>query len=83
VEHLLRAREIGLSEGLEYIYTGNVPGQEYENTYCPKCGELLIRRFGFTISEYKITQNKTCPKCGTHIPIVGEYSPTKRGWWIW
>ena len=83
VEHLLKARKIGLSEGLGYIYTGNVPGQEYENTYCPKCGELLIRRFGFTISEYNITPDKTCPKCGTHIPIVGEYSPTKRGWWIW
>jgi len=44
---LEKAREIGLEEGLEYVYLGNVHGHAYENTYCPRCGNLLIRRDGF------------------------------------
>ncbi|HFE53087.1 MAG TPA: AmmeMemoRadiSam system radical SAM enzyme, partial [Bacteroidetes bacterium] len=31
---LKRAREIGLEEGLRYVYSGNVPGDEGEHTYC-------------------------------------------------
>jgi pyruvate formate lyase activating enzyme len=48
--------------GLKYVYIGNVPGHEWENTYCPNCGELLIERFGFEVRS-KITEDK-CPKCG-------------------
>ena len=41
-----RAREIGLRTGLRYVYVGNVPGDEGENTYCYHCAKLLIRRHG-------------------------------------
>ena len=45
---LLRAAEIGREEGLRYVYAGNLPGRvgDLENTYCPKCGELLVERRG-------------------------------------
>lgn len=67
---LRRAREIGLEEGLKYVYEGNVPGEGGENTYCPGCGELLIARWGFSISRYAIKDGR-CPKCGAEIAGVG------------
>ena len=39
VKTLTKAREIGLQAGLKYVYTGNVPGNAGENTFCPSCGE--------------------------------------------
>lgn len=64
VASLKQAREIGLRTGLKYVYTGNVPGEEGENTYCSGCGKLLIRRFGFFIRENNL-RNGACPGCGT------------------
>jgi pyruvate formate lyase activating enzyme len=66
VKTLRRAREIGFEAGLKYVYEGNVPGEGGENTYCPSCKELLIKRFGFTITENKIKDGR-CFKCGTMI----------------
>ena len=62
-------RQIGLSMGLKYVYTGNIPGDDGEHTYCPKCGELLIARYGFEIMANTIKDGK-CPKCGEKIDIV-------------
>ncbi|MDL1957216.1 MAG: AmmeMemoRadiSam system radical SAM enzyme [Candidatus Desulfofervidus auxilii] len=65
-----RAREIGLEEGLHYVYTGNAPGDEGENTYCHNCGKLIIERYGYTITTYNIIEGK-CKYCGIKIPGVG------------
>lgn len=62
-ERLSQARKIGLETGLKYVYTGNVPGDEGENTYCHSCGEKLIGRFGFTLNLMNLNNGK-CPKCG-------------------
>jgi pyruvate formate lyase activating enzyme len=66
---LIRAAEIGYKTGLHYVYAGNRPGEtgKYENTFCPKCGETLIERFGFTVLSNKL-KNGSCFKCGTKIP---------------
>ena len=64
-----RAREIGLEEGLKYVYTGNIPGNAGEDTHCPSCGEVLIRRWGFSVVEYNITNGK-CRFCGEKIDGV-------------
>ncbi len=66
---LRRAREIGLEAGLRYVYEGNVPGENGENTYCHNCGKMLIRRFGYQILENKI-KNSACTYCGTKIDGV-------------
>jgi len=63
VATLRRAREIGLAEGLRYVYEGNVPGEGGENTYCFQCGELLVGRVGYAIGAVRIEDGK-CPKCG-------------------
>ena len=73
---LLRAAEIGKEAGLHFVYLGNLPGQvkEFENTYCPHCGELLVERRGYLISDYRITDEGTCPKCSAAIPGVWHKS---------
>lgn len=67
---LEKARAIGKEAGLNYVYLGNFPGHPYENTYCPKCGHLLIERYGFSVTKYALTQDKKCPNCYEGIPIV-------------
>ena len=67
---LMRAAEIGKKAGLRYVYAGNLPGQvgDLENTRCPNCDELLIERYGYLITDYRLTPNGSCPACGTSIP---------------
>jgi pyruvate formate lyase activating enzyme len=69
---LQRAAEIGQEAGLRYVYAGNLPGKvgSLEDTTCPKCCSLLIRRRGFWVLENKITAAGTCPNCGEVIPGV-------------
>jgi len=71
---LLRAAEIGREAGLRYVYAGNLPGQveEYETTFCPTCGQPLIRRWAYVISEYRLSPQGTCPHCQT--PIAGVWT---------
>ena len=66
---LRMAREIGLEEGLRFVYEGNIPGEGGENSYCPACGEELISRFGFTIRRNSLSEG-CCPKCGEAIEGV-------------
>jgi len=61
-----RAFEIGQSEGLHYIYLGNVPGAKFESTFCYNCGRMLIERIGYRIAVNNIEDSK-CPGCGTEI----------------
>jgi len=70
IHTLERAYEIGQEEGLAFVYLGNVPGHRYKDTYCPECGELLIRRHGLRMVERRIEGNK-CPRCDHPIPGVG------------
>ncbi len=66
---LNRARQIGVETGLKYVYEGNVPGGEGENTYCPNCGETVFERSGFSVVRNKLTGSR-CNKCGTGIDGV-------------
>jgi len=61
------AREIGLSEGLKFVYTGNIASSGGEDTYCPECGSLLISRTGFFVKENNI-KNGRCTRCNNVIP---------------
>jgi pyruvate formate lyase activating enzyme len=70
VATLRRARDIGRAAGLRYVYEGNVPGQGGENTYCPSCSGVLVKRYGYTIEADRISSG-TCPDCGTAIAGVG------------
>ena len=67
---LRRAREIGLEAGLRYVYTGNVPGDGGENTYCHQCGQPILQRYGFTITRKHVRDGK-CDNCGTPVDGIG------------
>ncbi|MFZ7125149.1 MAG: AmmeMemoRadiSam system radical SAM enzyme [Desulfobacterales bacterium] len=66
VETLRKAYEIGRAAGLRYVYIGNVPGSDGENTFCPGCGNIVINRFHYNIRTNLIEGNR-CAYCGEKI----------------
>jgi pyruvate formate lyase activating enzyme len=69
VKTLEMARRTAQKKGLNFVYIGNVPGHEGENTYCPQCGKVLIKRTGFSILLNDVVSGK-CKHCGKTIPGV-------------
>ncbi len=69
VATLEKAHAIAQAEGIKFVYIGNVPGHPAENTYCPNCKKVLIRRRGYYIEENHIQQGK-CSFCGETIPGI-------------
>ena len=69
VSTLEKGRDIALAAGVHYVYIGNVPGHSGENTYCHKCGKMIIERRGFSIITNDVVKNK-CKFCGERIPGV-------------
>ena len=67
---LLRAATIGRTEGLRFVYAGNIPGSvgEFENTRCPACAALLVERVGYRVLDYRVTPRGACPECSAPIP---------------
>ena len=68
---LRRARKIGQAAGLRYVYTGNIPGDDGENTYCPNCGKIIIERTGYRVGAVNI-RDGNCAFCST--PVAGVWS---------
>jgi pyruvate formate lyase activating enzyme len=66
---LEKARAVALSLGLEYVYIGNVPGHEGENTFCPRCKKMIIQRKGYMVGEIHLKGGK-CGYCGKPIPGI-------------
>ena len=70
IETLEKAYKIGKEVGLKYVYTGNIPGHQAENTYCPKCGEIAINRVNYIVHRHD--KNGKCPKCGADLNLILE-----------
>jgi len=73
---LIRAYDLGKAAGMRFVYAGNAAGAvgDRENTCCPRCGKLLIRRVAFTVTENRMRGNH-CPDCNAVIPGVWEETP--------
>ncbi len=69
VSTLEKARAVAFSAGLEYVYIGNIPGHEAENTFCPKCKKKIIQRTGYMVGEIHMKAGK-CKFCGKPIPGI-------------
>lgn len=82
VKTLEEHAKVAMEEGLKYVYIGNVPGHSLENTKCPECGNEVIKRFGFEIIEFNITDDNRCTKCGTKINILGKPIRHRRRSWL-
>jgi len=70
VATLLAARDIGIQAGLKYVYTGNVPGENGEKTFCYQCNKILIDRWGFYVQK-NLVKDDRCSYCGAQIHGVG------------
>lgn len=70
-ETLLKARVIAMEEGCRFVYSGNVPGLEGQDTICPACKKAVIRRYGNRVVENNLKAGK-CGACGAAIAGVWE-----------
>jgi pyruvate formate lyase activating enzyme len=68
-ETLYRVRETAVAQGCRFVYTGNMPGGEGQNTFCPGCQTVVVERYGLTNPKVHLKDGK-CPKCGAAIPGV-------------
>ena len=75
---LIRAREIAINNGVRYAYTGNVHNQAGDSTWCHQCGELLIGRDWYVLSDWKLTADGKCAACGT--PCAGVFEDRPGSW---
>ena len=71
---LVRARDIALQAGLNYVYTGNVHNRDGDTTFCPQCQTPVIVRDWFQINRYQLDPAACCPQCGAR--IAGRYDAT-------
>ncbi|MGR3218251.1 MAG: AmmeMemoRadiSam system radical SAM enzyme [Candidatus Anammoxibacter sp.] len=68
VETLVRASEVARNAGLQFVYVGNIPGHNSEDTICPRCKETIINREGYHIHKNGLNDGRC--KCGEEIPGV-------------
>ena len=79
MDTLIRARQIALDNGVHYAYTGNVHDKEGESTYCHQCGQILIGRDWYILSDWNLDAKGKCKHCGTLCAGVFEDKPGNWG----
>lgn len=75
---LARARHIAMRNGLRYVYTGNVHDLNRQSTYCHACGERVIGRDWYELSDWRLTAQGACAACGT--PVAGVFAGPPGTW---
>lgn len=68
-ETLFKAREIGLKQGLKFVYIGNMEVEKEDDTYCPNCGNLAIRRTEYMTEILGVDKDGSCTDCGEDLNI--------------
>lgn len=77
-QSLERARQIALGNGIRHAYTGNVHDHVGGSTYCHGCGERLIGRDWYVLTEWNLTAEGLCRFCGE--PCAGHFAPSPGTW---
>ncbi len=75
---LTHARDIAVQNGIRHVYTGNVRDEQGGSTYCHSCGERLIGRDWYVLTDWAMTEQGTCRKCGT--PCAGVFDRQPGNW---
>lgn len=78
VDSLKRARQLALSAGMKYVYTGNVHDPQGGSSWCPECGELLIQRDWYVLGTWNLDSQGCCNNCGNKIP--GRFDALPGDW---
>jgi pyruvate formate lyase activating enzyme len=76
---LSRARDIAVRNGLRYVYTGNVHDIVGGSTLCHECGATLIARDWYILTDYSLTDDGRCSKCGATCAGVFDGPPGRWG----
>ncbi len=71
--------KVAKEEGLKYAYLGNVPGHPLENTYCPECRNIIVKRYGYEINGWYLDKDNKCSYCGAQTSIVGKLALDRSG----
>ncbi|MDH7508419.1 MAG: AmmeMemoRadiSam system radical SAM enzyme [Methanomassiliicoccales archaeon] len=69
---MYNAYEIARDAGIEYVYLGNISESTYENTVCPECGAVLIKRSYYRVIKGELSRDHRCMRCGKVVPIIGK-----------
>ena len=69
---LTRARRIAIENGVRYAYTGNVHDKAGDSTYCHQCGQLLIGRDWYELSDWNLVNGGHCSQCNAKLAGVFE-----------
>ncbi len=75
---LTRARDIAMTNGLHYVYTGNVHDSAGGSTYCPNCNKRLIERDWYELGEWGLDEHGHCAGCGH--TIAGRFDARPGDW---
>ena len=67
---------IAKEAGLRYVYVANYPGHEHENTFCPNCGKIVIRRYAYDVQDWNLDRQNRCSACRYPILMVGGLTQT-------
>jgi pyruvate formate lyase activating enzyme len=68
---LERHIQIAKGAGLSFVYSGNVAGHDYEDTYCPNCGTRAVERYSVFLKSNNLNEKGQCPECGTDLNMAG------------
>jgi pyruvate formate lyase activating enzyme len=75
---LSRARQIAMSNGVRFAYTGNVHDEGGGSTYCHECGEVLVGRDWYQLTAWNLDHDGHCASCGSACP--GRFSGPPGDW---
>ncbi|MFX1569730.1 MAG: AmmeMemoRadiSam system radical SAM enzyme [Promethearchaeota archaeon] len=70
LDSLYNTYNIAKDAGLKYVYLGNLPSTDDDNTICPKCSNLVIKRKILGVKELYVDSNGNCKYCGFPICTV-------------
>jgi pyruvate formate lyase activating enzyme len=76
---LQMARKIALDNGIRYVYTGNVHDETGATTYCHQCGNPLVGRDWYKLTQWNLTDDGKCAKCGAVCAGRFDGPPEGRG----
>lgn len=62
---LLRAYQIAVDAGINYVYLGNIANVKTSTTYCKTCKSPIIVREGYSVSQYNLDEFARCNYCCT------------------
>ncbi len=68
---VVKAREIALKNGLNYVYAGNICFPDGNTTFCHNCKKAVIIRNGYNLSKLNLDQDGKCKFC--HAKCAGFF----------